>query len=157
MKNFQKRLWIVWSNSIVELAQFHRRSPVTLLQRNKQLACNPFYKMCHQQISCWSKIAWLFPLGEGRIRYITYNFYSYSNSKRHWRWFCGLWKKSWLPTWSGLWGQICQPPCVLTGWGWSKPNLRGKNVRNNNMSGVPRFESKIWVKKHFQRSLVSRV
>ena len=67
-----KMLWIVWSNSIVELAQFHRRSPVTLLQRNKQLACNPFYKMCHQQISCWSKIAWLFPLGEGRIRYITF-------------------------------------------------------------------------------------
>ena len=121
-----KRLWIVWSNSIVELAQFHRRLPVTLLQRNKQLACNPFYKMCHQQISCWSKIAWLFPLGQGRVRYITWNFYSYSNSKRHWRWFCGLWKKSWLPTWSGLWGQICQPPCVLTGWGWSKPNLRGR-------------------------------
>ena len=145
-----KRLWIVWSNSIVELAQFHRRSPVTLLQRNKQLACNPFYKMCHQQISCWSKIAKLL------FTESTCYFYSQSrNSKRHWRWFCGLWKKSWLPTWSSLWGQICQPPCVLTGWGWSKPNLRGENFRNNYLTTATRFESKIWVRKHFQRSLES--
>ena len=33
-----------------------------------------------------------------------------------------------------------------------KTKSRGENVRNNNMAGVNRFKSKIWVRKHFQRA-----
>ena len=33
-----------------------------------------------------------------------------------------------------------------------KTKSRGENVRNNNMAGVNRFKSKIWVRKHFHRA-----